>query len=596
MGRYTRTPGSRSYGNSYTAQTLQKAIGKVRTGAMTIRKASRTYGIPYGTLFNKTRNKHTLKTGGQPQLTLECEQLLVRTVEMLGEWKIPMTGMDIKMFVKAYLDRLGVQHRRFTDNCPGHEWLRGFIARHNLTRRLADNVKPARVEVDQTSVGAYFDQLEETMRNVPGDNVYNYDETNITDEPGAKTIVCRRGLKRVERKIQHSKAAISIMYCGSATGIFLPPMVVYKAKNCYAEWMTGAPRGTIFDNTTSGWFDARCFERWFRDIFLVHTRNQPGRKVLIGDNLASHFTAPVIQGCIDNDIHFVCLVPNATHLLQPLDVSVFRPLKISWRNILETWRKESRIKGDIPKTQIPGLLSKLHRQLKPESLVSGFKATGIHPLNRNEVLKRLPNANQGEVNDGVFNEVVMDILKEHCGYDKKQKQRRGKKITPGKAVNLDDLQEAEERSSSTATTSGGGGSRGKKRASRKVIPDSSSETESVDDVEDDDKIEQEQMRTVDDSVNRFKSGQWVVIAYPPRKNNNSTLNYVGQILETDQMTKTLKVKFLKRQPGATTFKSPEVDDIDDAVPFEYAIKVLGEPSTNSRLQMIFSDIVGIIIQ
>jgi len=57
---------------------------------------------------------------------------------------------------------------------------------------------------------------------------------------------------------------------------------------------------------------------WLMEIFLPGARGQSGVKVLIGDNLAPHFTMPVIQAATENDIRFVNLVPNSTHLLQPL--------------------------------------------------------------------------------------------------------------------------------------------------------------------------------------------------------------------------------------------------------------------------------------
>ena len=34
---------------------------------------------------------------------------------------------------------------------PGNDWLRGFIKRHNLTKRITDNVKAARAEVNHES-------------------------------------------------------------------------------------------------------------------------------------------------------------------------------------------------------------------------------------------------------------------------------------------------------------------------------------------------------------------------------------------------------------------------------------------------------------
>jgi len=63
-------------------------------------------------------------------------------------------------------------------------------------------------------------------------------------------------------------------------------------------------------------------------------------QVIIGDNLGCHFSERVIVGCRENNISFVSLIPNSTHLSQPLDVSVFRPLKIVWAKILGKWRRE----------------------------------------------------------------------------------------------------------------------------------------------------------------------------------------------------------------------------------------------------------------
>ena len=173
--------------------------------------------------------------------------------------------------------------------------------------------------------------------------------------------------------MQHSKSCVTILFCGNAVGTFLSPMVVYKSQNLYAEWTRGGPPGTVYDNTQSGWFDSRCFERWFTDIFLVQTRSDgEGKRVLLGDNLASHFTPQVIESSIENNIVFICLVPNLTHLLQPLDVAVFRPVNVVWRQTLETWRKESRIEGAIPKIQFPALLAKLQSRLKGENLIAGL--------------------------------------------------------------------------------------------------------------------------------------------------------------------------------------------------------------------------------
>ena len=131
------------------------------------------------------------------------------------------------------------------------------------------------------------------------------------------------------------------------------------------------------------------------------------------------------------NIFFICLPPNATHLCQPLDVAAFRPAKPKWCNILDMGHKESRSKENLPKNVLPTLLSKLMNCLKSSNLAAGVWASGIHPLNRNEVLKRIPLSNQVE---DVKIQVLNDFLQENCGVEKQTKssnRKRGRKMKPG---------------------------------------------------------------------------------------------------------------------------------------------------------------------
>ena len=51
------------------------------------------------------------------------------------------------------------------------------------------------------------------------------------------------------------------MFCGNATGVMLPPMVVYKAKFLYDGRVSCGPNGAIYDSTDSGWFGGQTFKR-----------------------------------------------------------------------------------------------------------------------------------------------------------------------------------------------------------------------------------------------------------------------------------------------------------------------------------------------
>jgi hypothetical protein len=114
---------------------------------------------------------------------------------------------------------------------------------------------------------------------------------------GAQKAIFRRGCKYAEQVGDHSKTCISIMFCASQRGLLLPPYVVYKGHNVYDSWCQRGPKGAVYTSSPSGWFDMYIFGDWFRKIFLPAVRRLPGKKLLIGDNLASHISLDVIQIC-----------------------------------------------------------------------------------------------------------------------------------------------------------------------------------------------------------------------------------------------------------------------------------------------------------
>ena len=169
------------------------------------------------------------------------------------------------------------------------------------------------------------------MQGVPASNVFNYDETGFRGDPGGEVAFFGRNQRYYEKVQNHSKAQFSVMFCCSADGSMLPPMTVYKSDTCsvYKSWCEGVPDSYVFAATKSGWFDMPMFVKWFSKVFLPAIRNIPkeGPKVLMGDNLAAHLSPEVIKLCQEHNVRFIFLPENSMHLLQPLDVAVFGPLK-----------------------------------------------------------------------------------------------------------------------------------------------------------------------------------------------------------------------------------------------------------------------------
>ena len=230
MGRiYKRKPGSRRY-NDFRPEQLKNALEDIQSNKLSINAASKEYGISRATLQRKVRGLHSKPFGGPTVLGEETELSLVKSILTCAKWGYPLSLKDIRIFVKHILDKKGAK-TRFVNNKPGYDWAKSFLKRHKdqISERMAQNIKRSRAAVSPNMIKSYCNELKETLKDVPAANILNYDETNLSDDPGRSKLVFKRGTKYPERVKNHSKSATSVMYACSADGTVLPSYVVYKA-------------------------------------------------------------------------------------------------------------------------------------------------------------------------------------------------------------------------------------------------------------------------------------------------------------------------------------------------------------------------------
>ena len=90
---------------------------------------------------------------------------------------------------------------------------------------------------------------------------------------------------------------------------------------------------------------------------------------------------------MSNKITILCLPPNTSHATQPLDVGVFRSLKVSWRKVLEIHYADPF--NTVDKDNFPSLVAKVWEQLKGGNCTADFQATGLHPYNPRALDKKI---------------------------------------------------------------------------------------------------------------------------------------------------------------------------------------------------------------
>lgn len=387
---------------------------------------------------------HTNTPGGQLRLNRSEENDIVQVLLAAAEYGSPLTRLDLRIVIFNYLSE---NHRTllFDNKLPGKWWVKHFLDRHkhSLTERSVQNIKKSRAEKTVEEFENYFENLQRTLKDVPPKNILNYDETNLSDNPGSTKCIFKRKVKYPERILNHSKGNISLMFAVSADGILLPIYTVFKSEHLWTSWCTGGPTSARYNRTKSGWFDTNVFEDWFETVVIPWATNLQGPKVVIGDNLSSHLNVNINILCKQHGIRFAFLPANSTHITQPLDVAYFAPLKKAWREILTEYKIKNPSEAQINKSHFPILLKNLLEKMEisnKDNIKAGFKATGIFPLNPNKILRKLPEYE--EENKYKIDTVLLDYLKKTRAPNPLKRTRTNKKIKvePGASISCEDVE------------------------------------------------------------------------------------------------------------------------------------------------------------
>ena len=271
-----------------------------------------------------------------------------------------------------------------------HGWCKRFLARNSkLSLRSGDLTAGVRIDaVNKENMLNYFNLLKEVYDELDfaghPERIFNMDETGMPLDPRPPKVVAHKGVKKVPYRCSGQKSQITIVGCASATGHAIPPFIIFAAKQLNSAWMKDEVAGSRYAVSDKGWIDQELFHYWMTDHFLTHAvASRP--LLLLLDGHSSHFRPNTIQFAKDNDIVVFCLPPNTTHECQPLDCSLFGPLKTHWRNVCHTFHQENP-SAVITKFNFCGLFKEAWlRAITPETVIGGFRKAGVYPYDPTHV-------------------------------------------------------------------------------------------------------------------------------------------------------------------------------------------------------------------
>ncbi len=106
----------------YTPEALRDALNKIERGSITIRKASKSYGIPFETLRGRTAYVMKDTPGRCTALKPEEERQIAETIATFSEYGHPLGRPVLTRLVANYIKSVG-RETSFIDGVPGTDWV-----------------------------------------------------------------------------------------------------------------------------------------------------------------------------------------------------------------------------------------------------------------------------------------------------------------------------------------------------------------------------------------------------------------------------------------------------------------------------------------
>ena len=331
--------------------------------------------------------------GRKPVLSIDQETELKAIIFEMEASLFGLTRNDVRQFVFKFCETKNIKNNfNQASQRAGKDWLNGYLKRHPaISMRIPEPTSIQRaMGFNKPKVDRYMKLLEATIFDESGNrainegNIFNVDESGFTicHKPGK--VLAKKGKKGVGAITSAERGKnVTVVACISATGVYIPPMMIFPRVRMKPELLDGSPPDTVGYANKSGWINAELFECWL-DHFIatVQPSHRTSKVLLILDGHSSHTkSVQLIEKAKANNIIIISLPSHCTHRLQPLDVSVFKSVNVNYNRGVQTWLRQHPGRS-VTEFQIAALFGSAYTKAATVSnAISGFRKCGINPFN-----------------------------------------------------------------------------------------------------------------------------------------------------------------------------------------------------------------------
>ncbi|KAL0940014.1 transposase [Colletotrichum truncatum] len=230
----------------------------------------------------------------------------------------------------------------------GKRWASNFVKRQPQLRTRFFQV-----------IRGWFSLVKNTIAKygIADADIYNFDETGFMMGVIASGMVVTSAERRSNTKMTQpgNREWVTVIQAINSQGESIPPYIIVAGQH-----------------------------------FDIYTKPRTSGKyrLLVVDGHESHYSAAFELFCQENNIITLCMPAHSSHLLQPLDVGCFQPLKNAYGRQIEN--KMQRGTTHISKEDFFAAFHEAFKQsFTRKNIQGGFRGAGLVPLNAESVLSKL---------------------------------------------------------------------------------------------------------------------------------------------------------------------------------------------------------------
>jgi len=378
---------------TYTEASVQLAIQALdRKQFKSEKRAAAAYNVPRSTLQRRRAGTQS-RRDSQPNsknLTLLEEEVLVRHVldRDLRGWGLTKKSVE-EMANSLLTARRG--------KLVGKNWVDNFVNRtpEIKTQWSRSYDRQRALTEDPRVISPWFTLVKsfQEKHGIQDDDIYNFDETGfMMGMISSQTIVTGSETYGKRKRIQPgNREWVTAIICIGATGWAIPPFVIFAGKVQISSWYENelVPRDWIIEVSPNGWTNNKLAIAWLKH-FNKHTkaRTKGTHRLLIIDGHESHNSEEFHKFCEEEKIIALCMPSHSSHLLQPLDVGCFSPLKRAYGNEISVLAR-NHTNHIAKETFLSAFKTAFNKAFTKENICASFRGAGLVPNEPEVVLSKL---------------------------------------------------------------------------------------------------------------------------------------------------------------------------------------------------------------